>query len=120
MSSTETLVIAYLGLSAGRCWFSTNRLLLLYRYPTSLAGTVSIGASSPPAVEWEVSRRRLLAICFVSAFRFRLALFPFTQAGSFSTLLKHHPFRVRLGVRHFPAKFLNLVGRQTAGQQSYP
>ena len=36
---------------------------------------------------WEVSRRRMLANCFVLVFRFRHALFPFTQAGSFSPLL---------------------------------
>ena len=60
MSSTETLVVAHLGLSAGGCWFSTHKLLL---YPTSVAGPVSIGASSP-AVDpiWEVSRRRLVAM----------------------------------------------------------
>ena len=45
MSSTETLVVADLGLSAEGCWFSTHKLLLLY--PTSLAGPVSIGVSSP-------------------------------------------------------------------------
>ena len=49
MSSTETLVVAHLDLSAGGCWLSTHKLLI-YRYHTSLAGPVSIRASSP-AVE---------------------------------------------------------------------
>ena len=69
---------AHLGLSAGGGWFSTYKLLI---YPTSLAGPVSIGAFS-------VFRRRLLVISFVSVFRFRLGLCPFTQAGSCSPLLK--------------------------------
>ena len=43
MSSTETLVVAHLGLSAGGGWFSIHKLLF---YPTSLVGPVSIGASS--------------------------------------------------------------------------
>ena len=49
MPCTETLVGAHLGFSAGGCWFSTHKLLL-YGYPTSLAGPASIGVCSP-AVE---------------------------------------------------------------------
>ena len=43
MSSTETLVVAHFGLSAGGCWFTTSYCV----YTTSLAGLVSMGASSP-------------------------------------------------------------------------
>ena len=79
MSSTETLVVAHLGPSAGGFWFSTHKLLL---YPTSLAGPVSIGASSP-AVEYTLGGvpAPVVAICFVSVFRFRLALFPSLKLG---------------------------------------
>ena len=86
MSSTETLVVAHSSLSAGGCWFSTYKLLL---HPTSLAGPVSIGASSP-AVESTLGGVPAPFACDLLRFglSFRHALFHFTQAGSFSHLLK--------------------------------
>ena len=48
MSSTEILVAAHLGHSA-KCRFSAHKLLL-YRYSTSLAGPVSMGASISPCL----------------------------------------------------------------------
>ena len=75
----------------GGCWFSTNKLLI---HPTSLAGPVTFETSS-------MSRRRLLAVCFLSVFRFRLTLSLVAQAGSFSPLLKPsllHKLASRRGV----------------------
>ena len=46
LSSTVTLVLAHLGLLAGECWFSTHTLYCYTHTPVSLAGPVSIGASS--------------------------------------------------------------------------
>ena len=88
MSSTETLVVANLGLSAGGCWFSTHKLLL-YRYRSSLAGPVSIGASSS-AVKSTLGGVPAPFACDLLRFGncFRLALFLFTPAGSFNPLLK--------------------------------
>ena len=99
MFSAEPLVVAHLGRSAGRvglrhtsycCTPQVWQVLSVLEHPVLQQNSL-----------WEVSRRCLLAICFVSVFRFRHALFPFTQAGSFSPLLKPsllHTLASRRGV----------------------
>ena len=67
LSSTETRVVAHLFRPF------VGRVLvfdMLYRYPTSLAGPVSIAASNPLAVESTLGgvSARFLSICFVSIF----------------------------------------------------
>ena len=98
MFSAEPLVVAHLGHSAGRVGFRHTsycctpqvwQVLSVLEHPVLQQNSL-----------WEVSRRCLLAICFVSVFRFRHALFPFTQAGSFSPLLNPsllHTFASRRG-----------------------
>ena len=122
MSSTETLVVAHIGLSAGRCWFSTPKQLL---YLTSLPGLVSIGASNP-AVESILGGVPAPFACdllrFGLSFSSCLGSFKSTVAGSFGPLLKPsllHTLASRRGdVGRY--KHIYLHTRALSGQHSDP